>query len=493
MTKNIDLSKTIYELSKEYPELIKIMAGLGFNEITKKAMLNSVGKFTTIPKGAKMKNISMTDVVKILKANGFEIVRNTSEISSDNDTEESFVEANKPEFRIKKLKEYLNRLAAGEDPEIVRSDFCKNFYDVDAAEIMQAEQELIEGGTPLAEVQRLCDIHSALFHGATSEEKIAAAEKSAKEITKRDLFPKKDYSNKDYRAAALEKVTGHPLYTLTKENEAFAELLSEFRAGRNETLLRKIREISIHYAKKGDLIYPQLKVKYGISGPSDVMWTVDDEIRDELSMLEKEAEHNEAWNLRLDVVLKRAEEMIYKEQNILFPICAVNFTEEEWFDIYRDSKDYDVCFGIANKQWEDAESEVKKKHNLIDDEIVMPGGHVTLEQLIALLNTIPMEITFVDADNINRFFNEGSKVFKRPGMAIDRNVFSCHPPKIEQMVKSIIDDFRNGRRDIVPVWMVKNGRSMLVKYMAVRDGKKNYLGTVELVQDMEFAKEHFLG
>ena len=122
----------------------------------------------------------------------------------------------------------------------------------------------------------------------------------------------------------------------------------------------------------------------------------------------------------------------------------------------------------------------------------MPGGHLTPAQLTALLNTIPMEITFVDADNINRFFNEGPKVFKRPGMAIDRVVFSCHTPKIEPMVRQIIDDFRSGKRDEVPVWMEKGGKTMLVRYFAVRDSEGNYLGTAELVQDMEFAKEHFM-
>lgn len=184
--------------------------------------------------------------------------------------------------------------------------------------------------------------------------------------------------------------------------------------------------------------------------------------------------------------------MIYKEQNILFPICAVNFTLEEWYGIYRDSKDYADCFNVSNEIWEEAENVAPaEKQNVDNDEIVMPGGHMTVEQITALFNTIPMEITFVDADNINRFFNEGEKVFKRPGMAIDREVFSCHPPKIEQMVRGIIDDFRNNRRDCVPVWMDKGGRTMLVRYMAVRDRDGKYLGTVELVQDMEFAKEHF--
>lgn len=76
-------------------------------------------------------------------------------------------------------------------------------------------------------------------------------------------------------------------------------------------------------------------------------------------------------------------------------------------------------------------------------------------------------------------------------MAIDREVFSCHPPKIEPMVRAIIEDFRNNKRDSVQVWTEKGGRSMLVTYMAVRDKEENYIGTVELVQDMEFAKEHF--
>ena len=310
------------------------------------------------------------------------------------------------------------------------------------------------------------------------------------ELAKRDSFPREDYSNKNARAAVLEAIPGHPLQTLTNENNALSALLEEFKSTKDISLLPKIRELSTHYAKKGDLLYPLLKVNYDISGPSDVMWTVDDEIRDELGALEKEAKRDEEWAEKLNAVLKRAEEMIYKEQNILFPICAVNFTEEEWEGIYRDAKDYPVCFGVESKAWVDAETD-RQIAPFYDGKIVMPGGHMTVEQLTALLNTIPLEITFVDADNINRFFNEGPKMFKRPGMAIDREVFSCHPPKIEPMVRQIIDDFRNGRRDSVPVWMEKGEHTMLVKYMAVRDAAGKYIGTVELVQDMTFAKEYF--
>lgn len=184
------------------------------------------------------------------------------------------------------------------------------------------------------------------------------------------------------------------------------------------------------------------------------MWTTDDEIRDEMAALAKQLpvqKTEDHWLERFRIVLQRVEDMIYKEANIFFPNCALNFTEEEWFGIYRDSKDYPVCFGVENATWEAAEKYLHTENcskDVRNGEIIMPGGHLTVAQLTAMLNTIPLEITFVDEDNINRFFNEGPKDFKRPGMAIDREVFSCHPPKVEQQVRHIIRGIpeRNARQ-----------------------------------------------
>lgn len=383
--------------------------------------------------------------------------------------------------RIDLLKDLLDRLNKGEALDAVRADFVKEFQDVEASEIMKAEQQMIKEGMPVTEVQKLCDVHAALFHGNIRQERERMAEEYVKEV-------------------------GHPLYTFTKENEALKAVLDEAREAlsRHEVdrkLLGRVRELAIHYAKKGDLLYPHLKVRYGISGPSDVMWTVDDEIRDELAALFRKLQDENPESVlqgekelqRFEAVLTRAEEMIYKEEKILFPNCALNFTRDEWIRIYHDSKDYAPCFGVENAVWPEAETAVDKMRAATpgDQEIVMAGGHMTVAQLTAMLNTIPMEITFVDDQNINRFFNEGPKDFKRPKMAIDREVFSCHPPKIEAKVRMILNEFRAGTLDKVPVWMEKNGKTMLVTYMAVRDHAGNYIGTLELVQDMGFAKEHF--
>lgn len=146
------------------------------------------------------------------------------------------------------------------------------------------------------------------------------------------------------------------------------------------------------------------------------MWTTDDEIRDELAALAKQLpvqKTEDHWLERFRMVLQRVEDMIYKEANIFFPNCALNFTEEEWFGIYRDSKDYPVCFGVENATWEAAEKYLHTENcskDVRNGEIIMPGGHLTVAQLTAMLNTIPLEITFVDEDNINRFFNEGQRI-----------------------------------------------------------------------------------
>ena len=110
-----------------------------------------------------------------------EITGNMPDISSMRSKEFQVKETSNTEL----LKDYLKRLGNGEDLESVKKDFVQNFSDVEASEIMKAEQELIKEGTPITEVQKLCDVHSALFHGLTKEEKIANAEKAVEESLKR--------------------------------------------------------------------------------------------------------------------------------------------------------------------------------------------------------------------------------------------------------------------------------------------------------------------
>ena len=544
MEKKLDLSKSVYDLVTEYPEVADIMKELGFSEITNKVMLNSVGKIMTIPKGAKMKGVSMIDIVGAFMKAGFTLtgempnlsgddtqgasmppsgvaavnsasiaataptaaatavkaesveasanaVASKTQENSENKTDDSVHDTVQDSERVEQLKSFLKRLGTGEELGAVREDFVSQFAHVEASEIMKAEQGLMREGTPLAEVQQLCDLHSALFHGSTIHEQMDAEHAKVEAVL--------EAQEKSQSVVTLVETVGHPLNRLTEENKALDALIEATKvkvASKTATVddVNEVRQVSIHYAKKGDLLYPHLKVAYDISGPSLVMWTVDGDIRDGFGRLARAESIDDAWYEEFDGLLTRAQEMIYKEQNILFPICAENFSTEEWYQIYKDTEQYEEIFGVERVAWTEAESALAAKAAPTSGDsntIALIGGSLTLEQLDAMLNTMPMEITFVDHVDINRYFNDGEKVFKRPTTAIGRDVFSCHPPKVEPIVRGIIESFRNGERDNVAVWLEKVGRPFYVNYMAVRDQNNNYLGTLELVQDMQFAKEYF--
>ena len=541
MEKKLDLSKSVYDLVTEYPEVVDIMKELGFSEITNKVMLNSVGKIMTIPKGAKMKGVSMIDIVGAFMKAGFTLTGEMPNVSGDDTqgtsmppsgvaavnsastaptaaataakaesvetsanavvsktqensehkTDDSVQDTVQDSERVEQLKSFLKRLGTGEELGAVREDFVSQFAHVEASEIMKAEQGLMREGTPLAEVQQLCDLHSALFHGSTIHEQMDAEHAKVEAVL--------EAQEKSQCVVTLVETVGHPLNRLTEENKALDALIEATKvkvASKTATVedVNEVRQVSIHYAKKGDLLYPHLKVAYDISGPSLVMWTVDGDIRDGFGRLARAESIDDAWYEEFDGLLTRAQEMIYKEQNILYPICAENFSTEEWYQIYKDTEQYEEIFGVERVAWAEAESALAAKAAPTSGDsntIALIGGSLTLEQLDAMLNTMPMEITFVDHVDINRYFNDGEKVFKRPTTAIGRDVFSCHPPKVEPIVRGIIESFRNGERDNVAVWLEKVGRPFYVNYMAVRDQNNNYLGTLELVQDMQFAKEHF--
>ena len=404
----------------------------------------------SIKKGAKIKNIDLDLIKEKLREEGFNLV----------DEEIVNYDAREDNERLKLLKSYIERLSEGEDLESVRSDFVKNFKDVSSKEIVAAEQELIMSGLPLEKVQKLCDIHSALFH----ESNIV------------------DESQKD-----LENIPGHPLNILSAENKKIKFLADEVKNSKDK--LAKIREllkINSHYGKKAGLIYPLLKTKYNISGPSDVMWAVDDEIRSDLSNIVKTNSYDEEG---LNKILDRVYEMIYKEENILFPLLKENFTEEEWNKIYGDLEEYGLDLVDDVPLWKD----YRPKEILPEEEeeevscgsLEFETGSLKIKEALQIFRTLDAELTFIDKDDFVRYYSEGKdKIFPRPKSCLNRDVASCHPPKVVPMVKSLLDDFKNKKRDRLVVCRDIKGKKILVKYLAVYDEAGTYMGTLETVEDI---------
>lgn len=331
------------------------------------------------------------------------------------------------------------------------------------------------------------------------------------------------------RLEELRLINGHPLQTMLRECDAIEGKTAEIRACIPEhdfeqihSGLLELRSAAAHFSKKGDLLYPVLRAKYNVDGPSIAMWSIDVNLRQEVRVLSGRRSFDDAACERVEKALGGIENGIRAERAVLLPLCVQYFSDGDWYDLYEEIPNYDPCMIEGYGTWDEAEAVLEKRREakalsgkrihensavypgsadgcpvglqerrILTGDIGLEGGHMTPEQISGVLNTVPMELTFIDADSINRFFNTGEKLFKRPKNAIDRDVSTCHPAEAEPARKALMEDFCSGARDYADFWRDVKGEPVLVRYMAVRNGNGDFLGTLECVQKLGFAKEHF--
>jgi hypothetical protein len=253
-----------------------------------------------------------------------------------------------------------------------------------------------------------------------------------------------------------------------------------------------LMDIDKHYQRKEHAIFSRLE-QHGITGPSKVMWAKDDEVRGFLKDLGAALQESQAtageWKLVAETVadlgLRAIEEMFYKEENILLPMCLETFTEQDWAEIWAASPRYGWCLVEPREGYRPPEAAVREGLRISsDDAVQLPTGNLTLEQLVGIFSTLPVDITFVDADDRVAFFSEGpDRVFARSKAIIGRKVQHCHPPRSVDVVDRIVTDFREGRQNVAEFWIQFHGRFVHIRYFAVRNSAGNYIGTLEVTQD----------
>lgn len=386
---------------------------------------------------------------------------------------------NNSEKRKEKLKALIKSLHEGTSQEEAQAIFQRDFGTVSTEEISQIEKELIKEGLPVEEVQRLCDVHASVFKGGISE-----------------IHKEKIYSN----------IPGHPLNVLMLENRAIEKLIEEeinpyvesYKQKKDKHSMLMLRigfdrllEIDKHYLRKENLFFPYLE-KHGITAPPKVMWGVDDEIRDQIKEViaitsSPDFDHDDLMT-KIDLTIQKVIDMIFKEDNILIPLLSETLSFYEFIKIDEATHEFGYTLIDKPKSWKvESPEEIKEQEKQkLTGEVSFDAGSMSPEVINAVLNTIPLDLTFVDAENRVKYFTLGKeRIFARPKTVIGRNVSMCHPPQSVHVVEEIIESFRSGKKDHEDFWIRAQDKFIYIRYFAVRNSEGEYLGTLEVTQDIK--------
>lgn len=389
---------------------------------------------------------------------------------------------NNREYRQKVLKELIRQLHQGKSVEEVKPAFEKLIEGVSAKEITEMEQALIMEGMPVEQIQSLCDVHAAVFKGSIEE---------------------------IHRPQKPEEIPGHPVHTFRLENRQLEKLIDEKirpctaawkasgSAESKRALLEAVEElweVDKHYLRKENLLFPYME-KYGITAPPKVMWGVDDEIRAAIreakNLLSGGPENREQALEKVKEAADRVIEMIFKEENILFPMVLETLTADEWAVIAEVGGEFGYTLiappkgGYVSAGGEPERENGGARASSQDEQVHFDAGAMTPKELNAMLNILPIDITFVDKDGAVKYFNQSKeRIFARPKTVIGRQVSNCHPPASVHIVEQIVADLKSGKKDHEDFWIKMGDKYVLIRYYAVRSETGEFLGVVEATQDI---------
>lgn len=377
------------------------------------------------------------------------------------------------------LKGLIKALHAGARLEDVKEKFRKISEDLTPLDISTVEQELIEEGMPAEEVRKFCDVHLAVF-------------RESLEKPKGEVPP------------------GHPIHILLKEHEfvkGFVEetsqLLPRFERAKDsegianellkiEELLGHLKEYGKHKVREENSLFPYLE-KHGVTQPPAIMWTEHDEQREQIREASKVLENKETlgheeFKGKLLSHLKNLTDLIpshfYKEEHILFPTALRLLTNSEWREIKSSMDELGYCY-FTPEEAIGEKIELAKEVKERKGKVAFETGAMTKQELEAMLNALPIDITFVDKGDTVRYFSQPKeRLFPRAKAVIGRKVQQCHPQQSIHLINQILDDFKNSRRDAAEFWVDAKGRKIHIRYFAVRDSVGKYLGCVGVDQDV---------
>jgi PAS domain S-box-containing protein len=389
------------------------------------------------------------------------------------------------EERRKALKEILRQLHEGLPPEQVKERFRHVLEGVSPLEIAEVEQELVSEGVSREELQRLCDVHLAIFREQLEKQKVEPAPMSPIGILLEEHKAIQKIAERlGMLAGRMQKAEGR---------DAAAEELVQLRHVADELL-----DAEKHYLREENALFPVLE-RHGIREPPAIMWMEHNRLREMKkrlkSMIEEAAEisfpdFKRQLSELADAINNNVNSHIFKENSILFPAAQRVITEREWIAIREGFDEIGYCCFtpehlIAKTPMEHKEEAGVKEKPTLEGAIQFETGALTKEEVEAILNTLPVDITFVDKEDTVKFFNKAKeRLFVRPKTILGRKVQLCHPQKSIHVVERILGAFKKGEKDAAEFWIQKGGRLIHIRYFAVRGKDGKYLGTMEVTQDI---------
>ena len=426
----------IDKYQKVYDELYKLSSKV--KKFKNPIVRKTIGKKATLKIVSELLDVPLETIISTIKS--------AIEASGDEPPEKD---------RKEMLKKLLIDIHKGVDIEILKAQFKEAVGDISSYEIGLLEQQLIdEGFLDPKEITKLSDLHVDLFRDA--------------------LDIKADY----------ETIPGHPIHTYLQENLEIANLIREIRSAAEPEkfeLFHKLGMVDIHYARKENQLFPILE-KIGISGPPQVMWAVHDEIRALLKTTKIE---------EIETTLKKVEDMIYKEEHILFPMTLESFKEQDWINVRKGEEEIGFIFGVEpGDQWKpitaaDIHKPLPSQTQKVEEKLNLEIGNLTLEQINIMLKTLPVDLTFVNEnDEVAYYSDTEDRIFPRSRGIIGRAVQKCHPPKSVHIVEDILEKFKSGEKNVADFWIQAGGNFIMIRYFAMRDEEGKYVGTLEVSQKL---------
>ena len=391
----------------------------------------------------------------------------------------------------KMLKEMIKELHSGAAPQHVKEKFKQALAGITSLEISKIEQELVQEGMPREEIHRLCEVHMLVFQEQLESQKPEIPTENPVNILQEEH--KVMLQLTEMLKTIAKSVQRAPVPTEVTEDIAHLKHVKE-----------DLVDSEKHYIREENVLFPMLE-KHGVTEPPAIMWTEHNRIREEKKKFFTLVENYSTTGFQdfeaqlveaADILSELLSSHFFKENNILFPTAMKVVTSVEWIEIRKEFDKIGYCRFTpqhlirAVQQLERAEEKKPEPMLMPTALLQFDTGEFSKAQGESFLKTVPFDITFVDKDDVVRYFNK-SEIFLRTKSVIGRKVQQCHPQKSVHVVNQILESFKTGKKDVAEFWIpMDNGAKLIhIRYFAVRDKDRNYLGTMEVTQDITGIKK----